>query len=93
MSGKLDDIGRIEWFTEIVERLRDFSEGEVWGNGGDEIMCRSESVANAMEDLLTQLYASQGEKITICTGYYDPDEDRRNGEEDRCTGWWYVNIN
>ena len=25
-------------------------------------------------------------------GYYDPEEDKRNGEEDRYTGWWYVNI-
>lgn len=83
---------KVEWFSEISERLRDYSEGEIWSNGGDEIMCRSESVAEVIEDLLIQLYASQGEDTSICSGYYDPDEDIRNGEEDRCTGWWYVNI-
>lgn len=25
-------------------------------------------------------------------GYYDPEEDKRNNEEDRYTGWWYVKI-
>ena len=24
--------------------------------------------------------------------YYDPAEDARSGEEDRCTGWWYVDC-
>lgn len=33
-----------------------------------------------------------GEEILINTGYYDPEEDKRNGEEDRYTGWYYVNI-
>lgn len=83
---------KMRWFEIIAERLRDYSEGEVWCDGGDIIMCRTESIADAIEDLLRQLYSSQNEDITICTGYYDPDEDRRNGEEDRCTGWWYVEI-
>ena len=48
--------------------------------------------ADAMCDLLFQLYAAQGEEVVFHTGYYDPAEDARSGEEDRCTGWWYVDC-
>ena len=42
--------------------------------------------------LLELLYRKDGEEILINTGYYDPEEDKRNGEEDRYTGWYYVNV-
>ena len=79
------------WFEEINTRLRDYSEGEIWSLG-DELLCKTEDAANTLADLLEQLYRSQGEEIIVNTGFYDPDEDKRNNEEDRCTGWWYVNI-
>lgn len=87
---KVAETGK-DWFCYINDRLRDYSEGDVWSLG-DEIMCRTESAANAIADLLTQLYSAQGEEVTINTGYYDHKEDERNGETDRCTGWHYVNI-
>jgi len=62
------------------------------GSLDDEILCRTESAADALSDMLFQLYKSQDEDVLINTGYYDPEEDKRNGEEDRYTGWWYVNI-
>lgn len=71
--------------------MRDYSDGEVWGNG-DELMCKTEAIADAVCDLLFQLYAAQGEEAVFHTGYYDPTEDARSGEEDRCTGWWYVDC-
>lgn len=80
------------WFEIIAERLRDFSEGDIWSDGGDEILCRTESAADAIADMLEQLYRSQDEEIQVNTGFYDPEEDKRNGEENRYTGWWYVNI-
>lgn len=82
---------KIDWFQEIAERLRDYSDGDVWSLG-DELLCKTESSANVLADLLEQLYNSQGEEIIINTGFYDPEEDKRNCEEDRCTGWWYVDI-
>lgn len=82
----------MNWFQLISERLRDYSDGDIWSDGGYETYCKTESAANAISDLLWQLYASAGENVTVVTGYYDPEEDRLNGEEDRCTGWWYVNI-
>lgn len=80
------------WFDIITEHLRVYPDKEVWCNGVGEIMCKNESVANAISDMLEQLYLSEGESVVVCTGYYDPDEDKRNGEEDECTGWWYVTI-
>lgn len=42
--------------------------------------------------MLETLYHAQGEDVVINTGYYDPEEDKKNGEEDRYSGWWYINI-
>lgn len=78
-------------FDEIARNLRDYSEGEIWSTG-DEILCKTESAANAIADMLQTLYRVQGKEVSVNTGYYDLEEDKRNGEEDRCTGWWYVNI-
>lgn len=82
---------KVEWFSEIANRLRDYSDGDVWSTK-DEILCKTESAADALADLLRQLYRSQGEDVMISTGFYDPEEDARNGEQDRFTGWWYVDI-
>ena len=82
---------RIEWFDVIAERLRDYSEGDIWSSG-DEILCKTEAVADALADMFECLYGAQDEEILINTGYYDPVEDEKNGEVDRYTGWWYVNI-
>lgn len=78
-------------FNGIAWNLRDYSEGDVWSTV-DEILCRTESAANAIADMFQTLYRVRGKEVTVNTGYYDPGEDERNGKTDRCTGWWYVNI-
>lgn len=83
---------KMNWLELITERLRDYSEGDIWSPCGDEILCKTESAANALADMFECLYKAQGEEILVNTGYYDPEEDERNGEVDRYTGWWYVNI-
>lgn len=82
---------KTDWLSEISNRLRDYSDGDVW-SAGDEILCKTESAADTLADLLWQLYRSQDEDVVITTGFYDPEEDKRNGEQDRFTGWWYVYI-
>lgn len=82
---------KMDWFGLISERLRDYSDGEMWSDG-DEILCRTEDVANALADMFEQMYQSSGNDVVINTGYYNPEEDKRSGETDRYTGWWYVNI-
>lgn len=79
----------IEWFDVIAERLRDYPEGDIWSSG-NEILCRTEEVADALADMFECLYGAQGEEILVNTGYYDPVKDERNGEVDIYTGWWYV---
>ena len=81
----------IDWYDVIAQNLRDYSDGEVWSSG-DEILCKTESAAEAISDMIWQLYRAQGESVTLTTGYYDPEEDQRNGQEDKFTGWWYVDI-
>lgn len=88
---QIDAQEKINWFELFLSRMRDYSDGKVWGIG-DELMCKTEAIADAMCDLLFQLYAAQGEEVVFHTGYYDPAEDARSGEEDRCTGWWYVDC-
>lgn len=78
-------------FDLICEGLPDYSEGRIWTTY-DEIMVKDAETAKALADII-ELYArSKGEEIVVNTGYYDPAEDKRNGEEDRHTGWHYVNI-
>ena len=83
--------GRIDWMEMIVNALPDYPDGIIWSDG-EEILVKTESAANTIADLIEALYRAQGEEVLINTGYYDPEEDKRNNEEDRYTGWWYVNI-
>lgn len=82
---------KFDWFEIIVKRIEEEQNNNIW-SVGDEILCKTESAANTLADMLELLYRSQGEDVLINTGYYDPVEDERNGEVDRYTGWWYVNI-
>lgn len=84
--------GRIDWMEMIVGALPDYSDGIIWSDEDAEILVKTESAANTIADLIELLYKMQGEEVLINTGYYDPEEDKRNNEEDRYTGWWYVNI-
>lgn len=90
-TNNTNDESMHDWFTLLTDRLRDYSDGEIWTDG-TEILCRTESAANCISDMLWTLYRAQKQNVTILTGYYSPDEDRRNNEEDRYTGWWYVTL-
>lgn len=56
---------------------------------GDTIICASEKSCNALADVFDAL---DNYGCNACTGYFDRIEDERNGEVDRCTGYWYVDI-
>lgn len=91
-DGKISTEPHTDYMELFCEALPDYSEGNIWCDGGIEILCKTESAAQAVADLLELLYRKDGEEILINTGYYDPEEDKRNGEEDRYTGWYYVNV-
>ena len=81
----------INWFKMIADRLMKCSHDNVWATR-DEILCRTEDAANALADMIEALYVSCGDNVLVRTGQYDPEEDKRNGEEDEYTGWWYVTV-
>ena len=82
---------KIDWFDRIAKCLKKRIVANVWSDG-DEILCKTESAADAIADIIESLYLDQGDDILINTGYYDPIEDKKYGEEDDYTGWWYVKI-
>lgn len=53
---------KLNWIDLIIERLRDYSEGEIWTDGGSEILVRTESAANTIADML--IFLHQHLKIT-----------------------------
>ena len=55
---------------------------------GTEILSADENEVETLANLFDQLYG-QG---TCNTGYYDPEEDKQNNEEDAYTGLYYVTI-
>lgn len=61
-----------------------------WTNGA-EILCPTETECEIVADFLEDLFKGYGE-IKIHTGYYDPDEDRRSGEMDDNTGFYYIDF-
>ena len=51
----------------------------------DEILCNNEDVVEIIADFLEHMGFGE-----VNTGYYDPEEDKRNNEVDKFTGWYYV---
>lgn len=76
ISVNCDSYAEKDFFSFICARVRDYSDGEVWSDG-DQILCKTESAANALCDLLWQLYNERGEAFDLHTGYYDPKEDEK----------------
>lgn len=62
---------------------------DVWySEVSDQIMCRSEELAEMIADILEDI---SGEHEAH-TGYYDPAEDEKSGCTDDRTGWYYVDY-
>ncbi len=89
MNGKVEIKITVRVFDTIFEALPkkppEPPEIGLWAHG-EEILCGTEELANAIADLLDAV----GYDAT--TGYYDPDEDAKAGETDELTGWWYVTV-
>ena len=83
----------MDWITIIAEQLGYHPENEFWANRDNkEILCKTKEKAETVACLIQLLYASQGEIVMPDIGYYDPEEDRRVGEEDEYTGCWSIMI-
>ena len=88
----IDEAARFEMVSDTMERicalLPQTNDYRIWSDG-EEILCETEQSAEHIADLLDAMYGDQ----TVNTGYYDPDEDRRNNEVDKRTGFYYVTVN
>ena len=73
-------------FRTIMELLP-HERTHIWSDGG-EILCDTESRAEAIADLFDAVFGEQ----FVVTGYYDPAEDERNNEVTATTGFYYVDI-
>lgn len=60
-----------------------------WSDG-DMILCPTEASCENVADFLQSILRDSS--IAIQTGYYDPSEDRRNGECDDHTGFYYISF-
>ena len=92
-SGSLPQKPKTNWIVAIADILTGNGSNAIWCDDDRQILVATEEAANAVADLIEAFYRSQGEEICVNTGYYDPEEDERNGEKDKHTGWWYVNVN
>lgn len=73
-------------YSNILARLPKTpqKDGGLWTDG-DEILGGEEAI-NRMADIL------DARGYAACTGYYDPEEDKKNGETDSVTGYWYLEV-
>ena len=92
-SGSLPQKPKTNWIVAIVDMLSGNGSDAVWCDDDGQILVATEGAANVVADLIEAFYRSQGEEISVNTGYCDPKEDKRNGETDKYTGWWYVDVN
>lgn len=80
-------------FNHIVQAIvdapcpEDKYEPKFWSDG-EKILSKDQTAINAIADLVDDI-ACYG---IACTGYYDPEEDRRNDTIDRYTGYYYLEI-
>ena len=54
----------------------------------EKILCKDEAAINGIADLLDDV-AGYG---VCCTGYYDPEEDKRSDCVDEYTGYYYLEL-
>ena len=85
-------VDRFDTVTSLLSSLFGFlpdtNDHRIWTDG-EEVLCETEQLAENIADFFDALYGTQ----TVNTGYYDPEEDERNNEVDRHTGFYYVTIN
>ena len=76
-----------EAFDAITELLFANTENRhgIFTYDGNEILCPKHYQAEGIADLLEDMGIEN-----VLTGYYDPEEDKRNGEVDARTGYFYV---
>lgn len=74
----------MEEFVIRIQKDRILNRTGIWFDG-EGINCKTEEQARLIADLIEDTTP-----MLAYTGYFDPDEDARNGETDDHTGYHYV---
>lgn len=80
-------------FLEIVKAINDAPcpedkfEPKFWTDG-EKILSKDQSALNGIADLIDDV-ATYG---ICCTGYYDPEEDKRSDCIDKYTGYYWLEL-
>ena len=74
------------YILKCLDKYTDQNRHGYWTDG-EEILCKTEEAAEYLADFLEDIGFDY-----VHTGYYDPEEDKRNNEVDDHTGWYYVTV-
>lgn len=75
-----------DWIAERFPKSPDTAKDGIWYDG-DEFLCRTDAQVEGIADWMANVAG-----LETATGYYDPEEDQRNGETDQRTGWYYARV-
>lgn len=79
----------VKHLPQEADWARDKDSISIWHyEDADEIMCRTEEIADRIADILEGISGEHEAHI----GYYDPEEDEKDNCVDDRTGWWYVDF-
>lgn len=86
-----DNLG-IATFNDMIDALQKLciesdNEPKFWTDG-EKILSKDKAALNGIADMIDQL-ADYG---ICCTGYYDPEEDKRNDCIDEYTGYYWLEL-
>ena len=82
----------LNWFEIVRKGVGSDPHSACWSDIETEILCATEELADRLADRIESLYEADNEDVLLSTGYYNPEEDKRNNEEDEYTCWWYVQF-
>lgn len=74
------------YFLQSLQCNTEYNRHGFWTDG-EEILCRTETQVESVADFLEDMGFDY-----VQTGYYNPEEDKRNNEIDDHTGYWYISI-
>lgn len=74
-------------FNEVCAQLPHTPCDGLWTPDDEEILSESEDQIESLADTMDEMFGN-----CTSTGYYDPEEDARNGETNERTGYYYLTL-
>ena len=92
MGAQKSNLNSNDLFRSICKALPsspNFINESFWSDG-ENILCPTEADCSLLAKFIEEICYDKNQ--SIITGYFDPDEDVRNNEQDDYTGFWYITI-